>query len=61
MEIELMKAKQRSKTVEEKLMEKTAALNATRKELTRVKGELDKLKAQPIIHSESLKVIICLF
>lgn len=52
-----MKANQRCKVFEEKLIERTAALNATRKELTQVNEELKKLKAQPIIHSESLKVI----
>lgn len=58
MEIELMRANARSEVVERKLKNKDDELDATRKELTSLKRQLEKLNRQPIIHSESLKVIM---
>lgn len=57
MEIELIRANERSEIVEKKLRQRTDELDATRKELASVKKELEKLKNMPYIHSESLKVI----
>lgn len=69
LEIQVMKANERNKTIEKKLLEKTASLvmnktaslQNTRKELDQCKSELKKLKKStdclPIVHSELLKVI----
>lgn len=56
-----MKANERNKTMEKRLLEKSAQLEKTRKELDQCKRELMKLKKStdclPIVRSELLNVI----
>lgn len=56
-----MKANERNRTTEKRLLEKTALLENTRKELEQCKRELKKLQksidCHPTVHSELLNVI----